>query len=328
MRLLIVGGKGGVGKTTCAAAVALAAARDNPDRRVLLVSTDPAPSIGDALGQPIGDAERRVRVGRDATLAVREIDAAAHWRAWRDRYRTRVEDVFARLGGPHSDLAVDRAIVEQLFELAPPGMDEIVGVLAIVDALTPRRAGARARRGQAAGRFDLVVVDSAPTGHTLRLLAMPGQAHAWVKQLMTVIVKYRLAGGVENLSTDLVWLSGGLMRLERLLVDARRCGFVAVTRAEQLVSLETARLVDWLQRHRIATRAVVVNGVTPPGCARCRRSAIRERRLIAAFTSRMARTRAVAPIVMTDATVPPPKGVAPLVTWARTWRVPTKSKSA
>src|ERR671919_2971543 len=96
-RLLVVGGKGGVGKTTCAATIALTAARETPARRVLLVSTDPAPSLGDVLGEPIGDTEQRVQAARGRGLIVREIDAGRRWREWRDRYRASIEELFAKV---------------------------------------------------------------------------------------------------------------------------------------------------------------------------------------------------------------------------------------
>jgi arsenite-transporting ATPase len=96
-RLLIVGGKGGVGKTTCAATLALAVARDAPERSVLLVSTDPAHSIGDVLGQPVGAAGRRVREG-PPNLVAREIDATKDWGQRRERYRAAITDFFETLG--------------------------------------------------------------------------------------------------------------------------------------------------------------------------------------------------------------------------------------
>lgn len=298
-RLVMVGGKGGVGKTTCAAALALNIVRATPTRRVLLLSTDPAHSLGDVLGEEIGDTEQSIAAAGGATLLVREIDAAAGWRAWRTRYRESIDAIFAKLAGPHADLSVDRAIVEELFDLAPPGMDEIVSMLAIVDALT--------RTDSPVG---LVVVDTAPTGHTLRLLELPAQARAWVRQIMRVLLKYHLAAGANQLSAEVLWLSKGLASLEKLLTNPRAAEFVVVTRPEQLPAVQTERLIRWLRRRRIAMRALIVNGVTPPGCARCRRAAARERRLIAAFSETA---------VLAHAVAPPPRGPAALERWACTW---------
>jgi arsenite-transporting ATPase len=146
---------------------------------VLLVSTDPAHSIGDVLGQPVGEAGRRIR-GGPGNLVAREIDAARGWRERRERYRESIAHLFETPGaGSNVDLTVDRAVIEELFELAPPGMDEVVGMLTMIEALDLEgTAPGGATRDVA--RFDLVIVDSAPTGHTLRLLALPLQAQAWV----------------------------------------------------------------------------------------------------------------------------------------------------
>jgi arsenite/tail-anchored protein-transporting ATPase len=324
-RLLIVGGKGGVGKTTCAAALAAAAARDAPQRRVLLVSTDPAHSIGDVVGQPIGERERRIQ-GGPGNLVAREIDAAREWRARREQYRESAVRLL-EIGSAHwsADLTIDRAIIEELFALAPPGMDEIIGILTILDALVAGPLAAETDPTRSPGRFDLVIVDSAPTGHTLRLLALPAQAQAWVRQLMAVVLKYRAVAAFERLASELVWVSRGLRRLEGLLASSRQCGFIVVTRPEQLPTLETIRLIEWLAQHRIARRALIVNGVTPPGCARCRRTATRERREIAAFRRASTQKDASCPIILTDATAPPPKGMASLGAWQGTWRLPAVS---
>jgi arsenite-transporting ATPase len=325
-RLLIVGGKGGVGKSTCAAALAAAVARGAPHRRVLLVSTDPAHSLGDVFGQPIGARERRIR-GAPGNLVAREIDAAGEWRARREQYResaTRLLEIGS--GQWSAALTVDRAIIEELLALAPPGMDEIVGILTILDALVPGPELAAESDGtQNDGRFDLVIVDSAPTGHTQRLLALPAQAQAWVRQLMAVVLKYHAVAAFERIASELVWVSRGLRRLRGLLVSSRQCGFIVVTRPEQLPTLETIRLIGWLAQRRIARRALVVNGITPPGCARCRRTAARERRQLATFTRAANSTHRRCPIILTDAIAPPPKGVASLDEWQGTWRTAAKN---
>ena len=325
-RLLIVGGKGGVGKTTCAAALAAAVARSAPHRRVLLVSTDPAHSLGDVFGQPIGARERRIR-GAPGNLVAREIDAAREWRARREQYRESAARLL-EIGSAQwsAALTVDRAIIEELLALAPPGMDEIVGILTILDALVPGPQLAAETDGkQSDGRFDLVIVDSAPTGHTQRLLALPAQAQAWVRQLMAVVLKYHAVAAFERIASELVWVSRGLRRLRGLLASSRQCGFIVVTRPEQLPTLETIRLIDWLAQRRIARRALMVNGITPPGCARCRRTAARERRQLATFTRAAISKHARCPIILTDAIAPPPKGVASLGEWQGTWRTAAKN---
>jgi arsenite-transporting ATPase len=308
-RLLIVGGKGGVGKTTCAAALALAAARQDPARHILLLSTDPAHSLGDVFDEPIGNMERRVREG-PVNLVARELDAAAGWRERTERYResvSRMVDAFD--AGGHAHLAMDRAILEELFSLAPPGMDEITGMLAIVDAVFPEGG---------LPRTDLAIMDTAPTGHALRLLAVPGQAHAWVRQFMKVLLEFEGAAGFGELASELLALSRGLDRLERLLATPRECGFVVVTRPERLAIVETVRLVEWLRAHHISRRALIVNACTPPGCRRCKRAAARERRETTKIAAEPEWRRSA--IVETDAVTPPPRGVRQLEAWSGTWR--------
>jgi arsenite-transporting ATPase len=285
------------------------------------VSTDPAPSISDVIGHAVGDVERRIQ-GGPPNLLVREIDAVRNWQARRERYRESIRQVFEALSTSHADLTVDRTVIEELLELAPPGMDEIVGMLTIVEALPPRVEAtlAAADMQQAAGQFDLVIVDSAPTGHTLRLLALPLQAQAWMRQLMAVVLKYRVVTGFDKLAGELVSLSQGLRRLQMLLTNPRACGFIVVTRPEELPAIETLRLIEWLQQHEISMRALIVNSITPPGCARCRRCAARERRQIAAFTNRPAWKRARGELIVADAIAPPPRGVAELNRWQRSWR--------
>lgn len=137
---------------------------------------------------------------------------------------------------------------------------------------------------------------------------------------MAVVLKYKVVAGFEPLASELLWLSRGLKRLQGLLTNPRACGFLVVTRPEQLPALETIRLIEWLRRHRIPSRALIVNGLTRPGCARCRRTAARERRQIATFISRPVWKRGGCAIILTDAITPPPRGVAALSGWERTWR--------
>jgi arsenite-transporting ATPase len=311
-RLLLVGGKGGVGKTTCATTLALAVARADPQRRLLLLSTDPAHSIADALGHPVGDIERRVR-GGPANLAAREIDAASGWQERCARYRATVGGMFdAASARSRAQMAVDRAIIEELFALAPPGMDEITGMLTITETVLPDRE---------ASRFDLVIVDTAPTGHALRLLAAPGQAKAWVRQFMKVALAFEGIASFGALASELLSLGRGLDRLQRLLISPRSCGFVVVARPERLPVVETVRLIEWLRTHDVARRALVVNGLTPPGCSRCQRAAAREQREMSALVGHYTKGRS-GMVVQTDAVAPPPIGARELERWARTWKLP------
>jgi arsenite-transporting ATPase len=175
IRLLLFGGKGGVGKTTCAAAVAVAAAREMKGSRVLLISTDPAHSLADGLGSPVTDRAAVVR-GGPPNLLVREMDSAAVFETIRGRYAAAIDSMFDRLAGTESvDLGYDRTVMRGLIDLAPPGLDELAAIIEITDALSP-------------ASYDLVVVDTAPTGHALRVLEMPELLQTWTRALMAILL--------------------------------------------------------------------------------------------------------------------------------------------
>jgi arsenite-transporting ATPase len=315
VRLVLVTGKGGVGKTTCAAALALALAGGAPPRRVLALSTDPAHSLGDALAAPLGDDARRPP-GAPSGLAAREVDAPAAMAARRARYLEGVQEVFDALRGDSSfDPAFDRAVVEDLIDLAPPGIDELFALLAVVEALGGDRP------------YDTVVVDTAPTGHALRLLEMPDAALEWVHAFMAILLKYRKVIGLGDLGTDLVGLSRDLRGLRTLLGDPERTRALAVTRAAELPRLETVRLVRSLRGLGVPLGGVIVNALTSPlpdgpACARCRAGAAREARSMQALRAGLrARGGTMPTIIGAPAVTPPPRGVRVLSRWPRSWRI-------
>ena len=309
-RVLAFLGKGGVGKTSAAAAVALGLAARRPEARLLLLSTDPAHSLGDVLAIPLGDAERPV--AGIPRLVARELDAEAAFRVRRDRYEKAVDEVFdGVLRGSRFDVAYDRRVVRELMDLAPPGLDELFGVLTLVDSLLRTDPPPQ----------DLVIVDTAPTGHALRLLAMPAGALSWVHALLAILLKYRAIVGLGELASDLLDVARELRDLAALLRDPNRTRVVAVTRAAALPRLETLRLLRGLRRLDIPVGAVVVNAVTPPGCVRCRRTAARESRERVAL-DKAARSAAARPCAMISAPAesPPPAGVEGLRDWLRRWQ--------
>jgi len=343
-RLLLVLGKGGVGKTTCATTVALAAAQRRTPARgrrrgVLLLSTDPAHSLGDVLGAPI-DHEARTVPGAPRSLDVRELDAERAFRSERARYLAAVDALLgsggARGGSPgagSADGVHDRAALRSLLELAPPGLDELFGMLGMVDALLTRP-------GRPA-RYGLVVVDSAPTGHALRMLGLPETALAWVRALLAILLRYRRVMRLGSLARDLVALSRDLRRFGALLRDGTATRAIVVTRPGRLPRLETARLLARLRALDVGVSAILVNAMTPAeggACGACRAVARAEAREVAALRAMTrsqgqgrrhaqahAQTHAQAhgnhrpPILLIPALVSPPRGVGTLSAWGRRW---------
>jgi arsenite-transporting ATPase len=310
IRLLVVAGKGGVGKTTCAAAAALTLGGAAPTRRILLLSTDPAHSLGDVLAMRADDEERPVPAGPGA-LRVRELDANRVFAARREGYRAAVDDLFDALrGDSRFDVAFDRAVARDLLDLAPGGLDELCALLTVTEALFPP--------GAAPPRHDLVIVDTAPTGHTLRLLALPALALEWVRALLATLLKYRRVLGLGALAADLLELSRSLRRLQALLADPRQARAVVVTRAAALPRLETVRLLQRLGAQGLTVSAVIVNALAPAETGRAKAIGLEQeevRRLRAAARNRLVGV----PVLLAPAVAPPPRGVPALRRWAGTW---------
>jgi arsenite-transporting ATPase len=310
LKLLLFGGKGGVGKTSCAAAAALAVAEAMPEKRILVLSVDPAHSLADAFGVVIGDDGRSIEPG----VFAREIDANRLFSARREKYREAVDELFdSFLRGSRFDAAYDRAVVQDLIDLAPPGLDELFGVLALVDALIPTTRKAKT------APYDLVVLDTAPTGHTLRLLAMPESALEWIHALLAILLKYRHVVHLGDLAEDLLETARELKALGEVLRDPRRTRFVVVTRAAELVRAETVRLARALDEARIPRGTTLVNALTlaKPRCARCKRLTRTE----AAALAKLRDEGAGATMLLAPAVYPPPRGRQALSTWARTWKM-------
>ncbi|MCW5817252.1 MAG: TRC40/GET3/ArsA family transport-energizing ATPase [Labilithrix sp.] len=307
VRLALFGGKGGVGKTTIAAASALELAAARSRERVLLLSTDPAHSLGDVFGVELGDEARRVAKA-PRNLVVRELDAAKAWAAERERYRAAIGDLFDAVFRGAMDASYDRAVLEDLLDLAPPGIDELFAIVSLLDALLaePRR-------------YDLVVVDTAPTGHTLRLLSLPEKALAWVHALMSVILKYRSVVGLGDFASDLTALAKRLRALIALLADPVQCAFILVTRPAALPRLETERAAKELRRLKVPIAAVVANAVTAPSCKRCTAAAESERPEIDRLERLAFRAARLPRLITAPAIYPGPHGVRELRLFRDTW---------
>ena len=305
-RLVMFAGKGGVGKTTCAAAAALAESARRRRTRILLLSTDPAHSLSDVLGTDVGDQLVEVE---SHGLFVRELDARRRLEQVRTAWAAAVGGVFDRLSRASSvDATPDRRVMSELIDLAPPGMDELIGIAEIAELLDtpPRRGG-----------FGLIVLDMAPSGHALRLLASPPLVQEWARTLMAIQLKYQDIVGIGELGATLLDLSRRLGRLGTLLQDPLRTQVVVVTRAAVLPLAETRRLQAQLAALRIPVTHLLVNAVGRGTCARCRRAATAERRDLAGLRSGWKPRLIVAPTA-----VPPPASPADLMRWADSWRHP------
>jgi arsenite-transporting ATPase len=286
--LTVVAGKGGVGKSTVAAALAIAAA-DAGDGQVLFVSTDPAPSIADALGErdaAWAKSDLEATIPSVPGLTVRQMDAAAAFIRLRDSYQSRIDALFDALVSRGMSVEHDRAILRELLSLAPPGVDEVFALAALGDALAERR-------------FARIVVDPAPTGHLLRLLDMPAVALDWAHRLMRLMIEYRDVVGLGDGARDLLDFAKRTRALESLLHDPAQCAVILTALDEPVVRAEAGRLYHAVLERRIDIAAIVWNRMT----------------------------RAPAPLPVdrishqfcADEVDPPPIGVEALRAWSRSW---------
>ena len=306
--LIFLGGKGGVGKTTVAAATALRMARAAPEQRILLLSTDPAHSLSDVLDAPASDEPAAIRRG-PPNLRVREIDAPRALASKRVELEAALTEIVSTIGQGAPATGADRAA--ELINLAPPGIDELFGIVSVVDA----RAD-----------YDAIVVDTAPTGHALRLLELPDAAREWIQALLRVLLKYRGLMRPGELARELVALAKSIRALQALLRDRTQTRFITVTRAGETPRLETERLFKRLRRLGLSTPAVIANALTDNAgaCVRCRTVAAAERRSLAALRrtlQRQGRRSEQCAIIQAPLVAPPPTGVVALERWAGRWKL-------
>ena len=247
-RLIFLAGKGGVGKTTSAASIALQLARAKPDSRFTIISVDPAHTLRDVFqSEP-----------PPPNLVVEAIDTRAKWSRFRQTLGLEIEKAMAALTPSGMRVAYDTEALQKLIEVAPPGADELFAI----DRLAELAADEAQER---------VIVDTAPTGHFLRLMDLPATAGEWVREFMRILLRYRDLISPGSLGAELVDASRSLAALEATLRSDRAAVFV-VTRPEPMVVAETKRLMQSLEERKIAVAGIIANYVTPETVCPCDRS--------------------------------------------------------
>ena len=266
-KILFFGGKGGVGKTTVSAATALAMA--NEGKKVLLVSTDPAHNLGHLFDRKIGPRPVKLAPGLDGLELDPEQTVNQH-----------LEEVSSAL---HRLMPIDlRGEVDKHMELSrdAPGMQEAAILEKIAEVVE-----------EGVKEYDLVVFDTAPSGHTARLMALPEMMSAWTEGLIKRREKAdKFAAVVADLSNESDKDLGGkyfeedpeaqkesrirqillrrrnrFVNLRNSLTDKDKTSFVIVLAAERLPVLESIELASQLQRTGVSVGALVVNKRMPVG---------------------------------------------------------------
>lgn len=247
MRVLIYTGKGGVGKTSIAAATAVRIAQSG--RKVLIMSTDQAHSLGDCFEQKLGDEAREVLPGLEAA----EIDPGRESRrAWGN-----LNDYLRQIinGKANDGIAAEEALVF-------PGFEELCSLLRILDAVEEKR-------------YDAILVDCAPTGETLSLLRYPERLSVLADQLLPMVRGFNNAlGGLVSRATtvpkprDIVFaefdrLVKRLNSLQAILRDRSVSDMRIVMTPERIVLEEARRSYTWISQFDFGVDAVYVNKIYP-----------------------------------------------------------------
>ncbi len=246
-RTILYTGKGGVGKTSVAAATARRCAADG--LRTLVLSTDPAHSLSEALEADLGGEAAQIgdRLWGQQVQAQEQMER--NWSA-----------VQAWLGGMLADQGVDRIAAEEL--TVPPGADELFSLLEI-------------KQAHASGSFDVIVVDCAPTGETLRLLSFPDVARWWLEKVFPyerqilaaarpiarTMLDVALPG--EAVFADIRRLVENLIDMNDILRDHERATVRLVMNPDRMVIGEAMRTYTYLNLYGFLTDAVIVNRVFP-----------------------------------------------------------------
>ena len=256
-QFVFVGGKGGVGKTSTSSALGVRLA--DAGLKTLIISTDPAHSLGDCLATRLEGHPTEVQ-GTDGNLWAMEVDTEEALERFKENLRG-VSRMGGRLGELGNKIGLDE--FAELLENPPPGTDEVVALGDVMEVMRE-------------GKFDRVIVDTAPTGHTLRLLSFPDFLDGFLQKVLGI--KRKLDGAI-NTAKALFGMSGAdggrdeveeaaaaverqrvkAVELRELLTDPARTQFLVVSIATQLAFAESERLVQGLAERGVAVDNLVVN---------------------------------------------------------------------
>ena len=242
-RTILYTGKGGVGKTSVAAATARRCAAAG--LRTVVLSTDPAHSLSDSLEAELGAEPTQIGANLFGQEVQAQEEMERHW-----------DSVQTWLGSMLEERGVDRISAEEL--TVPPGMDELFSLLWI-------------KRHHEEGEFDCVIVDCAPTGETLRLLSFPDVVTWWLERILPSQRKlapfartlFDLPLPGDGVFDDVERLARNLVAMNGILRDRSRTSVRLVMNPDRMVVKEAMRTFTYLNLYGYLTDAVVVNRLLP-----------------------------------------------------------------
>lgn len=256
--LILFAGKGGVGKTTLACATAVHMAQERVERAILLFSSDPAHSVSDCLETPVGGKPTPILPG----LAAVEMDGQAEFDSLKRAYQDELESFLDQVA-PNMELTFDQEVMERMMDLSPPGLDEVMALTKALDFLT-------------AGDYETLILDTAPTGHLVRLLELPELIDQWLKVFFDLFLKYKRIFRLPGVSKKMVQISKDVKSLRSMLKDPERSALYGVTVLTHMAWQETMDLWEACARMKVPFTRLFLNLTAPEGaCTLC--TALRER---------------------------------------------------
>ncbi len=228
---LLFGGKGGVGKTTAAVATGLNLVR-RLDESVLVMSIDPAGSLNDLFSEEIGRRPTGLDTGGKGELHAIETKPEEELADLRETYRGAIEEGFTGYTKSSGvSLEYDEKILSRLFTLIPPGVNEIMALVNLIELADEKS-------------YDRVIIDTAPTGHLVRFLQLPDTASGWLETALKISLKYRKLIDGREITNRIASMARKVRKVRELLLSGEesRAALVVVTVPEIMIIRETNRL--------------------------------------------------------------------------------------
>ncbi len=249
-KILFFGGKGGVGKTSCSSAFAVN--KVNEGNKVLLVSTDPAHSTSDLFERKIGSKIISLRENFDAL----EIDPQKEADEYIDMIKGNMSQIISPIILDEMNQQLDAARVS-------PGSHESALFDRMIQIIN-----------EVSNDYDYIIFDTAPTGHTVRLLSLPEMLGAWMETLLkkrrkSMALKKMVDRAKGKISDEdpiikiLMKRKANLEKARRIMMDEKSLSFVFVMNAERLPIEETKKAVQLLKKYHIPVKYLVVNRILP-----------------------------------------------------------------
>ena len=250
LNFIICGGKGGVGKTAMAGAIAVALVEKYKDKKILVTTTDPAHALSKIFEQYIPLDSRENLLEDFKNLFTLEIDAQKMLREWKDEYRQDIDTLFKEFVGGKIDIAFDRRVIEELMELSPPGLEELRAMAKIMDLMKENK-------------YDIHVLDSAASGHLLRFLELPEIIRDWLKSIFRILLKYRNIVGLVEVKRKLLDFSQDVKKIQETLFSSKKTEFMMISITEEMGVREMGDLAQSLEKLNVPYNYIILNMITP-----------------------------------------------------------------